>query len=203
MSAPTDAEIGTAVRAAREAKGWSQRHLAEVMTAGGFRWHQTTVGKTETGKRPLQVAEIAELAKLLQLGQVLSLAPRAALTNSEGNPVYKSRWVACDDCGCSTVIERDDERGVPDETEWDEFPRCLVCGSSQTHWNADQDTVADCYWRKGKSYAVSRAASLLDLLEVKAFLREIATEFSKHGDPRMARIIEEALGVDAQTGVGV
>ena len=70
-------------------------------------------------------------------------------TTEQDPSVYRSRWVACDECEHVTIIERDDSRGVPDETEWEEFGRCLVCGSSQLHWNADESTVADQYWRKG------------------------------------------------------
>lgn len=82
----------------------------------------------------------------------------APQTDSEGHgaPVYHSRWMTCDDCECSTVIERMDS-GVPDENEWEEFGRCLVCGSSQLHWNADEDTVADRYWRMGRA-SVTRPA---------------------------------------------
>jgi len=70
---------------------------------------------------------------------------------TEAQEIYRSRWVVCDDCGCSTVIEnRDDPAGVPDENDWHEFPRCLVCGSSQMHWNADGTTVDDAYWAKGQ-----------------------------------------------------
>jgi hypothetical protein len=62
--------------------------------------------------------------------------------------------MVCDECECSTLIERNDDRGVPDENEWEEFGRCLVCGSSQLHWNADTDTVADRYWRMGRASTI-------------------------------------------------
>lgn len=55
-----DQEIGLAVRQLRG--GISQSRLAELMTARGFSWHQTTVAKTETGERPLRLTEALALA---------------------------------------------------------------------------------------------------------------------------------------------
>lgn len=50
--------------------------------------------------------------------------------------VFRSRWIVCDNCGCSTEVCND--WGVPDELEWDAMAQCMVCGTSHANWNADE-----------------------------------------------------------------
>lgn len=99
---------------------------------------------------------------------------------------YRSRWIVCEDCGCVTIIEnRDSENGVPDPVDWDQFGTCLVCGSSQHNWNADEKTVDDQSWAKGRAHgrkvglreaaqAVTDMMFLHDPLEWPRLLLELA-----------------------------
>lgn len=56
-----------AVRAAREAKGWSQTQLAARMADRGFRWHQSSVARIEHGDRALTFREYLALADSLDM----------------------------------------------------------------------------------------------------------------------------------------
>lgn len=59
-------EIGERVRAIREGQGIPQQHLAMTMTVlKGHRWHQTTVGKVESGERPIKLSEAVAVAEIL------------------------------------------------------------------------------------------------------------------------------------------
>lgn len=71
------------------------------------------------------------------------------LNEKDAAVTYRSRYQVCDDCECVTIVQRNDARGVPDETEWDQFPRCMVCGGSMLHWDADEKSQDDIYWAKG------------------------------------------------------
>ena len=77
----TDKEIGQRMRAARMRVGMSQQHIALAMTmvhdddpsnarreAGGenrWRWHQTVVGKVESGERALKLTEAVAVADII------------------------------------------------------------------------------------------------------------------------------------------
>lgn len=66
----TDKQIGTNIRRLREAKGLSQADLAERLGDG---FHQQTVGKIETGARPLRLSEASQLSLVFGVG-IASLA---------------------------------------------------------------------------------------------------------------------------------
>lgn len=51
-------------------------------------------------------------------------------------PIFRSRWMNCSNCGSSTEIRNDD--GVPDELDWETTAQCLVCGTTEANWNADE-----------------------------------------------------------------
>lgn len=76
--------------------------------------------------------------------------------------VYRVRYQQCDECECITIVERDDDRGVPDETEWEEFPRCMVCGGSMLHWDADEITTRDREFSLGRRRGRLEAVHELD-----------------------------------------
>ena len=63
----TEDRFGTRVKKRREALGMSQAHVANVLNMlYGFKWHQTTVAKTENGTvRPLSLNEAAAVAAVL------------------------------------------------------------------------------------------------------------------------------------------
>lgn len=98
---------------------------------------------------------------------------------------YRSRWDVCDDCECATLVERDDARGVPDTGEWEEFPRCMVCGGSLKFYNADEITVSNTYWRTGKRFGATAA------------LREMAKNFRDIDMTTAADLCDEAADADA------
>lgn len=66
VSQRPEERLGERMRALREGRGWSQRELAKRMQDRGLNWFQSTVGKTETGGRPVRVDEAAVLAELLE-----------------------------------------------------------------------------------------------------------------------------------------
>ncbi|WP_436702167.1 hypothetical protein [Nocardioides sp. BYT-33-1] len=81
--------------------------------------------------------------------------------------IYRSRWLACDDCECVLIVERDDDRGVPDEQEWDEFPDCPVCGGFLgSNWNADEQTARETALRQGDRRAAGVQRLYSDQREV-------------------------------------
>lgn len=59
------ARFGENLRAVREHRGLSQPDLAREMTARGHPWHQSTVYKTEHGKRVVGFHEAEDLAAIL------------------------------------------------------------------------------------------------------------------------------------------
>jgi transcriptional regulator with XRE-family HTH domain len=52
------------VRDLRTAADMTQTALAEAMQGRGFRWHQTTVHRIESGQQTLDIAEAAAIADL-------------------------------------------------------------------------------------------------------------------------------------------
>jgi transcriptional regulator with XRE-family HTH domain len=67
---------GQELRRLRRARGWSQEEVARRMVAIGHEgWHQTTVGRTETARRPLRLNETVDLAGLFGVPVTQLLAP--------------------------------------------------------------------------------------------------------------------------------
>jgi transcriptional regulator with XRE-family HTH domain len=61
-----DKAFGARLRRARERAGISQEHLsANLAVMHDVNWHQTTVGKTEAGERPIRLSEAVAVAHLL------------------------------------------------------------------------------------------------------------------------------------------
>ncbi len=59
--------FGARVREFRNRQSWSQEKLADLMSAAGYAWRQTTVAKTEAADRPVRVAEAVALARALRV----------------------------------------------------------------------------------------------------------------------------------------
>lgn len=59
--------FGQRVRELRLARGWSQEDLAERLTALGFQFHQTQIGKLENGGRPIRLNEAGALAAIFEV----------------------------------------------------------------------------------------------------------------------------------------
>jgi len=102
---------------------------------------------------------------------------------------YRSRYAICDDCECVTIIERNDDRGVPDETEWEEFGNCMVCGGALLHFDANPRTVDDTYWTLGQG-------SVLELLENEREAKRIAAEAAD----RFRDVLTECLELESNPG---
>lgn len=65
----TDEKIGEHVREHRDARGFSQAHIAAVMNLKGFHtWDKSVVGKVELGKRSLKLTEAVALCGPAVLG---------------------------------------------------------------------------------------------------------------------------------------
>lgn len=61
----SEQEIARLVRVAREAKGWTQHHVADLMQEHGFSWTQSTVSRVESGRQGLRLREARVLARVL------------------------------------------------------------------------------------------------------------------------------------------
>ena len=59
----------------REERGWSQSEVARRMEAYGYNWHQTTVGRVESGKRPLRLNELVHLAAMFGVSPIRLIVP--------------------------------------------------------------------------------------------------------------------------------
>jgi transcriptional regulator with XRE-family HTH domain len=73
---PTPEELaGRELYRLRKGRGWSQEEVARRMTAYGYTWHQTTVGRVETAERPLRLNEVVHLAAMFQVPVTQFLLP--------------------------------------------------------------------------------------------------------------------------------
>ena len=67
---------GRNLRLLRQAHGWSQREVAEKMHGHGYpTWQQSTIGKLESGERPLRVNELAALGAVFGLPAAQLILP--------------------------------------------------------------------------------------------------------------------------------
>ena len=72
-----DFEAGRRLRNLRTAAGLSKAEVTRRMRAAGFtNWHRPTLGRLEGGERHFQLAEVEELARILDVG------PREITTGS-------------------------------------------------------------------------------------------------------------------------
>lgn len=79
-----DVVFGARMRRRREELGRSQQYVANYLQEHfGINWHQTTVGKTETGERPIRLAEALAVCLSLDLGTRLDLLMYAAPEEAE------------------------------------------------------------------------------------------------------------------------
>jgi len=60
-----DAVIGSSVHRLRTGRGLSQQDVADAMRTHGWKWTQSTVWSIEADRRPLRLAEAADLAGIL------------------------------------------------------------------------------------------------------------------------------------------
>lgn len=68
MSSPaTDERFARNLKTLRTAKGITQEELAKEMARRGFRWHQATVYKVESGERQVPIGEAVALTEILGL----------------------------------------------------------------------------------------------------------------------------------------
>lgn len=65
------------LRSLRDTVGLTQSALAKLMSQRGFRWHQATVYKIESGERQIQLSEAREVAQILGVSMEQMLAPSA------------------------------------------------------------------------------------------------------------------------------
>ena len=73
---PTASEnFARSLRGAREDRGMSQERIAKEMNTRGFKFHQSTVNKIETGERKVNVEEAFELAKVMGIPLTLLFEP--------------------------------------------------------------------------------------------------------------------------------
>ena len=73
---PTASEnFARSLRGAREDRGMSQERIAKEMNTRGFKFHQSTVNKIETGERKVNVEEAFELAKVVGIPLTLLFEP--------------------------------------------------------------------------------------------------------------------------------
>jgi transcriptional regulator with XRE-family HTH domain len=63
-------QFGKTIKAMREARGWTQTDLATKLGTLGFEYHQTTIGKLESGARPLRIGELFAMAAVFGVSAV-------------------------------------------------------------------------------------------------------------------------------------
>lgn len=61
----SDETFARRLRLVREAAGMTQQQLADAMAATGNRFHRSTMGKIESGGRPVTIGEAVQLAGIL------------------------------------------------------------------------------------------------------------------------------------------
>lgn len=61
----SDAIFARRLRATREASGMTQQQLADAMASTGNKIHRSTIGKIESGGRPVTIGEAVQLAGIL------------------------------------------------------------------------------------------------------------------------------------------
>jgi transcriptional regulator with XRE-family HTH domain len=61
----SDATFARRLRLVREAAGMTQQQLADAMAATGNKIHRSTIGKIESGGRPVTIGEAVQLAGIL------------------------------------------------------------------------------------------------------------------------------------------
>lgn len=60
-------QFGRVIRQMREARGWSQAELAARLASIGFEYHQTTIGKLESGARALRIGELFAMSSVFEV----------------------------------------------------------------------------------------------------------------------------------------
>lgn|SRR5699024_4658437 len=84
MIADLDRTFGVNVREAREGLGYSQQTFADTLEAFyGITWHQTTVGKIESGARPAKLHEAVAIASALGMSVSDLLSESADINRKE------------------------------------------------------------------------------------------------------------------------
>jgi transcriptional regulator with XRE-family HTH domain len=66
---------GRKLNSLRTEHGWSQAEVARRMEAYGYSWHQTTVGRIESGQRPLRLNEVVHVAAMFGVNPIQFLVP--------------------------------------------------------------------------------------------------------------------------------
>lgn len=77
---------GQQLRELREAQGWSQEELGKLLKAGIGKGSSTTVGKWESGRRPVPI-EVETFLARLELQQAFPLAEETPLEGDHEGPV--------------------------------------------------------------------------------------------------------------------
>lgn len=63
------------LRAVREQRGISQEYVADRMTKAGYKWHQATVYKVESGAREVKLGEAQALSGILGVSVAALMSP--------------------------------------------------------------------------------------------------------------------------------
>lgn len=79
-------DLGTAIQAARVSRGWSQRRLALAIPVD-----ETHLGRWERGERPVPLAQIARIARILRTPWLLRVACAACPVAQRGDDPQEVR----------------------------------------------------------------------------------------------------------------
>ena len=85
----SDAIFARRLRAVREASGMTQQQLADAMARTGNKIHRSTIGKIESGDRPVTIGEAVQLAGILGIPLVELVTEHAA--DAEEQRAYRAR----------------------------------------------------------------------------------------------------------------
>lgn len=80
---PPEETFGQVVRELREARGWSQRELAEELATYDITVHQSTIAKIEAGARPIRLNEALAISALLGVPSLVDLLSTAGPNSAD------------------------------------------------------------------------------------------------------------------------
>lgn len=104
LAALPEEVLGANVRTMREARGLTQKQVADGMNLLGFKMMYTTIAKIETGKRPIRVNEAFSLAAVLGV-HVIYLLGLADIGSSFGDAVLNASQIAATQRNVADYIE--------------------------------------------------------------------------------------------------
>ena len=176
---PTASEnFARSLRGAREDRGMSQERIAKEMNTRGFKFHQSTVNKIETGERKVNVEEAFELAKVVGIPLALLFEPddQLPITSAQRLRQTADSLLATGSRICSELRDYIEVQKVLD-IRIDEFTQSMVGIETASSASAIEDFML----------TVDRFRSLARWMEPEYFVQDFA---------RLSRALSEGKSVE-------